>query len=239
MSICKNDTVGIGGNPAATGGSSPYTYSWSPVIGLSSSTASNPNAFPTASTIYTLTVKDASGNTSQDVISIVFLTGPVVDAGPDQTITGGTNTVLQASGGMDYYWFPDEDLTNSNTATPTAEPVSTTTFCVGGLDVNGCANFDCMTLEVIPSDTLIIYNAFTPNGDGTNDVLYIGNIKKFPENKLEVFNRNGKLVFQAVNYQNDWDGKVEGSELPSATYYIVLSLGSGKGKRQGAVTIIR
>ncbi|TAL59654.1 MAG: T9SS type B sorting domain-containing protein, partial [Bacteroidetes bacterium] len=66
-----------------------------------------------------------------------------------------------------------------------------------------------------------------------------GNLGKFPDNKLEVFNRNGKIVFQASQYKNDWNGKVEGAELPCATYYVVLNLGNGNGKKQGAVTIIR
>lgn len=237
--ICPNDSTQLGGNPAATGGTPPYSYSWQPSAGLNDPAISNPNAFTSAPTIFTLTITDAGGNIAQDIISITHLPAPTVDAGPDQTIVGGANTNLQASGAVTYYWFPGGDLTNANTASPLAEPGTTTTFCVGGADANGCADFDCMIVEVIPSDTVIIYNAFSPNGDGINDVFFIGNIKRFPENKLEVYNRNGKLVFQAARYANDWDGKIEGTELPAATYYVVLNLGEGNGKAQGAVTIIR
>ena len=96
-----------------------------------------------------------------------------------------------------------------------------------------------MNIEVTPSDTVIIYNAFTPNGDGQNDNLYIGNIQKFSENRIEVFNRNGKIIYQTSPYKNDWNGKVDGADLPCATYYVVFIKGNGKGKASGSVTIIR
>lgn len=240
QTICMFDTTTIGGTPAVIGGNSPYTYSWQPTSGLDLPNNPNPQAYPASPVNYTLTVTDGDGNISQDVVAISHNPLPTVSAGPDQTIIGGSNTILQGSSGtINYYWFPTSGLTNENTATPTAEPGSTTTYCVAGQDANGCVNYDCMILEVIPSDIVTLYNAFTPNGDGNNDVLFIGNIQKFPDNKLEVFNRNGKLVFQTSQYANTWDGKVDGAELPSATYYVVLNLGSGKGKVQGAVTIIR
>jgi hypothetical protein len=47
------------------------------------------------------------------------------------------------------------------------------------------------------------------------------------------------MVYQASPYNNDWNGKISGVELPCATYYYILYPGSGKPKRQGAVTIIR
>lgn len=239
QSVCTGDTAVLGGNPSASGGSAPYTYSWQPTSGLDDPAAANPNVTPASPGSYTLTVTDALGNSIKDVVLVSLVPLPTVVAGPDQTITGGTNTNLTASGAVNYSWSPPTDLTNANTATPTAEPASTTTFCVAGADANGCVNYDCMVLEVLPSDTIILYNAFTPNADGSNDVLYIGNLGKYPNNKLEVFNRNGKLVYRASPYRNDWDGKIDGAELPCATYYIVLNLGDGNGKRQGAVTIIR
>ncbi|MBI4931784.1 MAG: gliding motility-associated C-terminal domain-containing protein [Bacteroidetes bacterium] len=237
--ICPNDSVQIGGNPSATGGTPLYTYSWQPTSGLDFPNSPNPNAFPSTPTDYTLTVTDAVGNSSVDIIFVDTFPLPNVSAGPDMTIIEGTNTQLLGSGAVNYYWYPWQTLYNQNSANPIAEPSDTTIYCVGGVDGNGCANYDCMVLFVIPSDELVVYNAFTPNGDGLNDVFYIGNIQKYPESKFEVFNRNGKLVYQASPYLNDWNGRVDGVDLPCATYYYVLSPGSGKSKMQGAVTIIR
>ena len=239
QSVCMNDTAQLGGSPAANGGTAPYTYNWQPTTGLDDPTLANPSVTPLAPANYTLTVTDGAGNSAKDVVAVSTLPLPTIVAGPDQTITAGTNTNLLASGGVNYAWFPPADLSNANTATPTAEPASTATFCVAGADANGCVNYDCTVIQVEPSDTIILYNAFSPNGDGNNDELFIGNLAKYPTNKLEVFNRNGKLVYQASPYKNDWNGKIEGAELPCATYYMVLNLGNGNGKKQGAITIIR
>jgi gliding motility-associated-like protein len=173
------------------------------------------------------------------VVTVTPISIPTISAGPDQTIVQGTTTFLEASGGVNYAWTPITNLSDQNSANPIADPGTSTTYCVAGEDANGCVNFACTQIEVTPSDTVIIYNAFSPNGDGVNDVLYIGNLQKFPDNKVEVFNRNGKLVFQESPYKNDWNGKIDGAEIPAATYYVVFIKGEGKGKVGGAVTIIR
>ena len=91
-----------------------------------------------------------------------------------------------------------------------------------------------------PGDDLIIYNTFTPNEDGVNDCWYIGNIGMYPKNKVEIYNRNGKLVYMASPYMNNWNGKTKDINLPAATYYYVIDTGiKDKEKIRGAVTIIR
>lgn len=237
--VCPNGTVKIGGNPSATGGILPYTYLWKPANGLNAANTANPNASPSSPTNYTLTVTDSAGSVSSAVVNVTIYALPTVNAGPDQTISQGTTAQLQASGAIHYYWSPTQTLTNQNTATPTAEPGSNTTYCVAGADIHGCINYDCMTVDVLPSDTIVLYNAFSPNADGNNDVFYLGNLSAYPENKIEIYNRNGKMVYQASPYNNDWNGKIDGVELPCATYYYILYPGNGKSNKHGSVTIIR
>ena len=75
---------------------------------------------------------------------------------------------------------------------------------------------------------LFVYNEFSPNGDGINEVFYISCIETFPENELKIFNKYGKLVYQTKKYENTWRGvdnvnsSHEGDALPSDTYYYVL-----------------
>lgn len=65
-----------------------------------------------------------------------------------------------------------------------------------------------------------INNAFSPDGDGVNDVFEIvANVsERFPNAKLSVFNRWGASVFEASPYHNDWSG----NQLPEGTYFLLF-----------------
>lgn len=68
--ICPGDTVALGGMPAASGGTPAYTYAWTPSGDLDNGAASNPMAFPGATTTYTLTVTDDNNCTSLSTVTI-------------------------------------------------------------------------------------------------------------------------------------------------------------------------
>ena len=101
-----------------------------------------------------------------------------------------------------------------------------------GDDLDGNTNDD-------PTETnlgvcLIVYSEFSPNGDGVNDNFVIGCIDNYPNNKLEIYNRWGNIVYKMNNYNNEWNGASNGREvfndsndLPEGTYYYKLELGDG------------
>ncbi|MBO0323867.1 DUF11 domain-containing protein [Muricauda sp. CAU 1633] len=85
---------------------------------------------------------------------------------------------------------------------------------------------------------LVVYNEFSPNGDGVNDFFTIDCISRYPGNMLLVYNRWGTVVYQKRGYNNDWDGTPNGraivqkeDQLPVGTYYYVLDLGDGSEPR--------
>jgi gliding motility-associated-like protein/uncharacterized repeat protein (TIGR01451 family) len=93
---------------------------------------------------------------------------------------------------------------------------------------------------------LVVFSEFSPNGDGANETFRIDCIESFPNNKLEIFNRYGKLVFSKNDYSNDWDGtaNVSGAaskdeKLPAGTYYYVLTVGLDGIVKTGWVSFIR
>ena len=78
--------------------------------------------------------------------------------------------------------------------------------------------------------SLIVYNEFTPNNDGFNDFFKVEGLEEFA-NTVEIYNRNGNLVFSDEDYQNNWDGIANvnavlqrGKHLPSGTYYYVINI---------------
>ena len=95
---------------------------------------------------------------------------------------------------------------------------------------------------VLPCGAIIVHNAFSPNGDGINEVFVIDNIDDtncYPDNTLEIYNRWGVLVFDTKGYNNTtkaFKGFSEGrstisqsSGLPTGTYFYILNYTSIDG----------
>ncbi|HOV10838.1 MAG TPA: gliding motility-associated C-terminal domain-containing protein [Bacteroidales bacterium] len=85
---------------------------------------------------------------------------------------------------------------------------------------------------------LEIPNVITPNGDGYNDLFKIKNLDKYPTNTLTIASRNGQVVFETTNYQNNWDAQ----HLDAGTYYYILSYKDNrqnKGIIKGTVSVVR
>ena len=88
--------------------------------------------------------------------------------------------------------------------------------------------------------SLIIYDAFSPNGDLINDKWYIGNTNMFPGMVVTVFNRWGQLVWKSGSgYPLSWDGRSNGKLLPVDSYHYIIDLHDGTHPLVGTVTIVR
>jgi gliding motility-associated-like protein len=86
------------------------------------------------------------------------------------------------------------------------------------LDTNGCKLNETIYIQTF--DPIPVINAFTPNGDGINDILSFKYLDLLPENKLQVFDRWGKLAYEKSHYANDWSPK----DLKDGTYFYVLEI---------------
>lgn len=93
---------------------------------------------------------------------------------------------------------------------------------------NGCfsvTSFLLLTENCPP----VVYNAVSPNGDGSNDTFFIDGLRDvFVNFELLIFNRWGKHLWTGNNNKPDWDGYVEegvgSTQAPSGTYYYILHL---------------
>ena len=95
--------------------------------------------------------------------------------------------------------------------------------------LNYCAS-TTVTIDIINSN-VEIPEAFSPNGDGSNDEFVIHNIENLPYSQLYVYTRSGQLVYQSLNYGLDgkyWDGRQANNQLvPTGTYYYILQVKNG------------
>ena len=82
-------------------------------------------------------------------------------------------------------------------------------------------------------------NMFSPNGDGVDDFWVIGNIESYPNNHLRIYTRRGKKVFEAWNYNNDWDGTYKGRKLANGVYFFVLRYKGPNSPLRGSITLLR
>ncbi|MFS2185302.1 MBG domain-containing protein [Mucilaginibacter sp. Mucisp84] len=87
--------------------------------------------------------------------------------------------------------------------------------------------------------SIIVPNAFSPNGDGQNDTWIIKNIENYPNSTIDIYNRRGERLYSSIGYDVPWDGKSKGNELPYETYYYIINLKNGSKAISGYVTVIR
>ena len=241
--LCPNyGSTLLGGSPTGSGGVGTLNYQWQPTTPLSNSQIPNPATTVTVTTTFTVTVTGSNGETAKDTIT-VYVYNYSVDAGKDTTIKAGHTITLHgtAAGATGTYWQPPTgNIFNQNTLTPDVFPSNTVLYTLACTFPGGCTLYDTVRVTVIASSDLVFFNTFTPNGDGANDYFIIGNLDKYPDNVLEIYNRYGQKVFTKVSYQNDWNGTYLNSELPGGTYFFVLDTKTETGgKKHGQITIIR
>ena len=181
-----------------------------------------------------------------DTITMIVYPKPVITFNPSTpVITSGNAVQLNAivSGNIStYLWTPATGLSNTGISNPVASPVNTTLYQLKVTDVNNCIADNSLTVTVLQDCSLLIPNAFTPNGDGINDNWVIARGNCIMELQVSVYNRYGSLVYYSKNYQSDWGGTFKSKQLPDGTYYYVAKAVKNNvdfGVYRGDLTILR
>ena len=98
-------------------------------------------------------------------------------------------------------------------------------------DANGDCSMATIYVAVVVDNSLKIYmpNGISPNGDGLNDTFVIPDLSTYTEMELTVMDRWGNLVYQNLEYNNNWDGiankgNFNGQILPNGAYYYLLKV---------------
>jgi len=238
-SICKNQS----GQLNASGG---VSYNWIPITGLSCSNCPNPVASPTVTTNYSVEVTDANG-CKDTVATSVYVQQPPSTIDWDTTIVIGQTTVLPGSAGtgFSYTWTPTTNLSCANCPYPVSSSTVDISYTVTISDAMGCfTGQSTFTVYILPLSSVDVPTAFTPNGDGTNDVVYVvgWGIKKL--NYFKIYNRWGELVFETDDIKIGWDGTYQGVPQNTETYVYEVSVEpyveSGKPVfKKGAIKLLR
>ena len=172
---------------------------------------------------------------------------------PDTTLRIGATLILNAettgTEPLTFAWSPADGLSCADCPDPEISPLETMLYTLQVSDANGCSASDSMLVTVENVCTVIIPNAFTPNGDGINDFFYP---RTDPCVRLvrtwRVVSRWGEIVFEKNNFEPDnqtlgWNGnRANGEPFPSdvLVWYAELEYFDGKKEvRKGDVALLR
>jgi gliding motility-associated-like protein len=190
------------------------------------------------SKIVRVVVYDENSCAAFDSVQVTVTGTPYVNIGNDTLLCGEQSLVLDAGNPGSVYEWSTGETSQTITVFKGAQEiwvfVTTEYGCSGG-------------------DTILIYrcsvtgffdkipNAFTPNEDNVNDTWYFDEAAAFPNIRIEIFDRWGKLVFRSeIGYPEPWDGRsMNGKEMPMDSYFYVIDPGDGSDQIEGTVTIIR
>ena len=166
------------------------------------------------------TLRDACGYDSAIVTyNPVLLNGPFNNIRKADSIFAGQSVVLHTNGNGTIVWNSHSSLSCTSCADPVASPTTTTIYTATNFLANGCQLSDQFTVVVLNDAVVMVPNAFTPNGDGLND--HFGPIGKVPEGfKMQLFNRNGEVVFKTSSINQGWNGTFRGKPQPTSVLFI-------------------
>lgn len=236
--ICQGQSALL----TATGG---VSYSWTPTTGLNNPNIQNPIATPSVTTTYTCTVTNATGCTDVDIATVTISPSPISVFSVSPVIIFADSTYyftdLSTGGVISWAWlFGDGGGSTLQNPSHLYEKAGTYRVCLITANSTGCLDTSCADVTVLPRE-VEAPNVFTPNGDGTNDLLIFKNLDYYPNTALQIYDRWGILVYENGNYLNDWNGKKNGNggECVDGTYYYVLSGINLKTTLTGFVQLIR
>lgn len=144
-------------------------------------------------------------------------------AGRDTIAAKGEPIYLNAHGGANviYNWSPVIGLNDASIENPVATYDKDQLYRLDAMTDKGCDSHSKLFIKRYTGPELYIPNAFSPNGDGSNDVLKVFpvGIKQFIF--FAVYNRYGQEVYRTSDYTKGWDGIFKGSQMNAGTYVAV------------------
>lgn len=240
--ICFKSTVQLNGQ------SDGKTVSWTPSLSLSNAQILNPVATPATTIAYQLSAYDTKGCPKPGIDTVVVTVLPVIQpyAGTDTSVIVEQSLQLHSTGGIKYVWSPDIGLSATNIADPVAqysEPSEGILYKVLVYNLADCVDSAFITVKVFNTGpSVFVPSAFTPNGDGKNDLLRPIAVGMKQIEFFSIYNRWGQLIFTTRANGSGWDGTINGIPQATGVYVWMVKASTYNGVsyfRKGTVTLIK
>ncbi|MBN8702889.1 MAG: gliding motility-associated C-terminal domain-containing protein [Bacteroidetes bacterium] len=243
-SVCMQTCINFNDLSMVYPGDNITSWSWNFGNSLTSNLQSPQNICYDSSGVYTvsLTINTAAGCVASTTLGggITVYSSPQASFNVTPSVVDMANPVIQVTNTSSDYsswaWnFGDNSTLDSVNANPshTYQATNLSGYVVTLVVTNqyGCSATAQKIVVVNEDYSINIPNAFSPDGDGINDLFVVKNLTKWGRNKFEVFNRWGDVVYSKDNYANDWDGtvnvssaKIGNNKVVAGTYYFILTI---------------
>lgn len=227
------------------------SFHWTPVGTLANSNTLNPTAFPLTTTTYVLAVYDTLNmpgcpKPAYDTVVVNVMPRIVPFAGRDTMVVVGQPLQFNASGGVSYHWSPATYLSDPQISDPVAvygPEINSIRYKVEVFNEIGCSDTAYVKVKVFKTNPYVfVPSAFTPNGDGLNDIIRpiavgVQEIKYF-----RIYNRWGQMIFHTTTNEQGWDGRLKGTLQGTNVFVWMVSAIDYLGKPiflKGTFTLIR
>lgn len=238
--ICKGESVQLQVSGA-------LSYSWNPSIGINSPYIANPIVAPQATTVYT--VEASNGQcTGSTLITVTVVQPPkaiiMTTTNDDDSEAPMTvnfyNESVGASTSLFTMYSPTTNTCSSNFHYTYNDP-GTYEVLLNVANADGCKDSTAVTIEVKPTSGVYVPNAFTPNGDGRNEIFKVVtyNINEF---EAFIYDRWGNLVYKWNDLDGGWDGTYKGELVQEDTFVWEVKAKGVDGKHynpRGKVSVVR
>jgi gliding motility-associated-like protein len=245
---CETDTVQLN----ATGG---VIYSWQPVQSLSNASIASPLAFPTTSTIYTVTILALNGSdTCQRILTTTVTVFPFSFNSSSVTVNPSTLTLGQSSSvtlnglpiNSTITVVPNVNVTALQNNEFLVTPTKSGEYAIYATDQGNCRHYlKTIYVYVVTDDCneglVYLPTGFTPNNDGVNDILYIRS-NFITDVYLTIYDRWGEKLFETNDINKGWDGMFKGKALDQGVYgyYMTFTCNNGEQSfKKGNISLMR
>jgi gliding motility-associated-like protein len=224
------------------------SLNWTPANSLIDPSVGSPVAGPSKTTTYVLHVSDTAGCRKPVIDSVVVTVAPPIPAhaGKDTAVLANQPLQLQASGGERYNWYPEYGLSNPSIYNPVATldaSIDSIRYRVRVSNAAGCYADDEILVRVYKTGPdIFVPSAFTPNGDGKNDILRPVTLGISQLTYFRVYNRWGQMIYSTSELGKGWDGVYNGAPQAANTYVFEAEGTDYTGKtvyRKGTSVLIR
>lgn len=228
--------------------SNGQSFSWMPIQGLDNASAREPVAKPEAPTQYIVT---ATKGFCKQTDTVYVDVSPKIEVRitPDAVIEYNVPFQLLASSPQirdfnkaSFRWSPATGLNNPASPSPIAILQEDQTYTVDVVSEQGCTGSGQVSLSINRQENIIVPTAFSPNGDGKNEVLVpvVHDIESI--SYFRIYNRWGQVVFFTDQLNIGWNGYFKGGEPLNGTYVWEIKGKSTKGKvitKTGSVLLLK